>query len=153
MASCFFLLKQFEDVNIYLSSVKVGGARIRECVFVFVLETGPQSCVARAAQRCELAARIPTNPYPYSRGAGVHVQRRRLQLELRHRARVRGAGAWQYAFANTVMCISECVQFKEAEETLLLVQNEKHQTECVHPPAMATKPARVHVRACCCDLR
>ena len=25
MASCFFLLKQFDDVNIYLSSVKVCG--------------------------------------------------------------------------------------------------------------------------------
>lgn len=29
MASCFFLLKQFEDVLIYLNSVKVGVARMQ----------------------------------------------------------------------------------------------------------------------------
>lgn len=28
MASCFFLLKQFEDVNVYLNSIKVGGREL-----------------------------------------------------------------------------------------------------------------------------
>ncbi len=37
MASCFFLLKQFEDVNIYLNSVKAYMYNDGACVFFFSL--------------------------------------------------------------------------------------------------------------------
>ena len=36
MASCFFLLKQFEDVNIYLNSVKAYMYNDGACVFFFL---------------------------------------------------------------------------------------------------------------------
>jgi intraflagellar transport protein 56 len=88
MASCFFLLKQFEDVNIYMSSVK--------------------------------AYMYNDDDFNWNFGISQVTRGARADAVVAAAARSR----------RVVVCVQASVgNYKEAEETLLLVQNEKYQAD------------------------
>jgi len=87
MASCFFLLKQFDDVNIYLNSVKVCRSEARA------------GATPALVLICCLFQAYMYNDDDFN---------------------------WNYGIAQAAIG-----NFKEAEETLLLVTNEAYHQECV----------------------
>ena len=93
MASCFFLLKQFEDVNIYMSSVKAYMYNDDDFNWNFGIS---QVCNVRRHDR------------PFARTLTT---------------------TWAWVF-NVLFSFQASVgSYKEAEETFLLVQNEKYQAD------------------------
>jgi intraflagellar transport protein 56 len=110
MASCFFLLKQFEDVNIYMSSVKAYMYNDDDFNWNFgISQVGGVLLV----HRCLCACQAPM------------LQTAKWGMQP---CGVRGV------FFHLCPCPTPAMQasvgsYKEAEETLLLVQNETYQSD------------------------